>query len=747
MPKPEVKPSIKDEKKEKKEQPEKVQRKTIREIKIETRSDDFSPEQRKELLEIIKKDVEHGEKVQTDYIAQKLKDLQHYHNEKPSVIEGLNKRKWMSDRNLGLARATADSYQAILLATCWNPNTINFVNTKKNDIDTRTNQEAFTKWGMGKHEANAKPEVDDFIHNRVVAGSSFFKIYRKVWEEWVDIRIPKKNKAGNTYAYEIKTRKKTFQKGVMENIPDIDDILIPEYGKDIQDLTFFVQVLHVDGEKVLGWINDKTFTPTSKEDYKKKLRNHIYSEKKSKIKEKRLRQLGITPETISDADVRRLDIDLHEWYGYYTKDKRTERFRVTVDLANEEFLRGKPVRKINRSGKIPFAGGSLNREPGQIRGDSLLKIIAPLVNAFNNVFNQKSDFQYVTNCPFGFHNPSEGYNKQAYELEPMVSYPTDGEPSRNVYFPNLQRSMAWAEADIRIILEMLEKITGAATYFLTSQSKQATLGRDKIVEEKGETRFGLWVARIIEDICEAISMWFELYQDFPPKNLAERILGEDGKQLFPNLSIDSLRGDAVVQMTPDVVAGSKSYRKQLQMWAFDIGQQMFWLNPQINPRGNWQLCADTLKEMLHLTDSDVKRYLGEQPKAQFPEEELNNEWRRFMNGEDFDPPEGETALALQHLEGHAKQKLEKFDQLDEEYRSNFDAHLFKTAINAMKFMRNIQKETMVNRLAAGEIMGGGPQGPAPAGPAGPAGGAGPAGPVGPPGPAGPPGAMPEAPLS
>lgn len=202
-------------------------------------------------------------------------------------------------------------------------------------------------------------------------------------------------------------------------------------------------------------------------------------------------------------------------------------------------------------------------------------------------------------------------------------------------------------------------------------------------------------------------MWFELYQDYPPKGLAERIVGEDGKTLFPNLSIDSLRGDTNVQMTPDVVAGSKAYRKQLQLWAFQAGQQMMWLNPQVNPAGNWNLCADTLKEILGMSDNEVKRYLGEQPKAKFDEGELNNEWYRFMNGEDFDPPEGETALALQHMEGHLKQKEEKYHLLDEEYRPNFDAHLFKTMVNAMKFLKNAQKEQMANAMAANAIAQGG----------------------------------------
>jgi len=691
--------------KDKKDQPEKVDVKTVEKIKIDTKSDAFSSEERKELLKIIKDDVEHGEKVQAQYIAQKIKDEQHYHSEKPSKIEGLSKLKWMSDRNLGLARAIADIFQAVFLATCWNPDSINYVATKKTDVNNRENQIKFTKWGMGAHEANAKPEVDDFIHNRIVAGGSFFKIFRKVWDEWVDRRIPKKNKDGNTYAYEIKTEKKTFQKGVIENISNIDDILMPEYGRNIQELPFFIHVLHLDGETVLGYLDKKRFIPENVAEYKKKLKNHAYSEKESQLGAERMKQLKLTADTMDDVDIRRLRIDLHEWYGYFTKDGKTEKFRICVDLVNDEFLAGKPVRKINRSGKIPFAGGSLCKEPGQIRGDSLMKIIAPIINAFNNVFNQKSDFQYVTNCPIGFHNPDEGYSKQVYELEPMKSYPVSGDPSRSVYFPNLSRSMAWAESDMRILFEVLERLTGAASYFLTTQTKKGTLGRDIMVEEKGETKFGLWVSRIQENICEAISMWFELYQDFPPKNLAERILGADGKQLFRNLSIDTLRGDSSVQMTPDTTSGSKAYRRQLQMMLFQIGQNMVWLHPQVNPKGNWNWCADMLKEIANWTDSDVRRYLGEEPKAPFDEAELETEWTRFMNGEDFEPPEGETALSLQHLTGHTKQKAEKYDQLDEEYRANFDSHLFKTTVNFQKFLRNAQRDMIANQMATSEIMG------------------------------------------
>ena len=704
---PDIKPKDKQLAKSKKENPDKKESTTIdkNQVKDSVLSDtNFSEQERKDIIKMVSDDVQYGEKVQADYQENKVLDLKHYHGAPPSEIENLDKKGWQSDRNLGLARAIADTYQSTLTATCWTPDSINYIATRANDIDNRNNQTKFTKWGMGQREADAQPEIFDYIHNRVVLGNSCFKVYRKIIHDWVDKRIPVKNSKGNTIKYDIKTEKVDSIRCVIENIDDIDDILMPKYGKDIQDLPFFIHVLHQDGEKIVANIDSKKYIPLNEDEYKKKLYDNTFKEKKSDVGEEKLAQAGISEATIQDIDIRRTVIDLHEWYGYFTKNGRKEKYRFIVDTVRKDFLSGKPLRKINRSGKIPFVWGSLCREPGMLRGTSLMQIVAPVVNAFNNVFNQKSDFQYVTNCPIGFHNPDEGYTKQTYELEPGISYPVSGDPSKSVYFPNIQRSMAWAESDLRILFEVLERLTGAQTYFHAGQ--QRTKAQVMVEDKNTETRFSLWVASITHEIEEAISMWFELYQDYPPKNLAERILGEDGKQIFLNLSIDSLRGNVAAQLTPDPVAGSKAYSKQLAMWMFENSQNMVWLNPQVNPAGNWNLCADTLKEIRGLSDNEVKRYIGEAPKTKGTDTSAIDEWQRFLNGEDFYPPEGETMMALKHLEVHQMQKQEKYHDLDEEYRPNFDAHLFKTMINAMKFMKQVQQEQMANKVASHLIMSG-----------------------------------------
>jgi len=684
--------------------PQNQKDKVVPRVEPELESDIFSPEISQKIVDMVIKDGELYKENMQEWVAQKELDLKHYDMAKPSELENLTKKAWQSDRNLGLAPAVADSYQATLLATCWNPDSINFQATELDDIDNRNNQEKFMKVIVGKNHCNVAPEIDDFIHNRIVLGFSVFKARWEVWYDWVDKRIPVKDKNGKTIRFDIKTEHMRFEKGILENIADIDDLLLPTYGKDIQELPSFIHVLHMTGQDVID-AGDRNIYRNVDENYIKGLKQSSYDGEKSRLGEEKLKELGIQIETMSDADIRNIPISLYEWYGDYKIGKKTEKYRFTVDPVRRTLLAGKPLRKITRSGKVPFRGGALIRKPGCIRGKSLMTLIAPIVNAVNNVFNQKSDFQYVTNCPFGFHNPEEGYQQQTFELEPGISYPVGGEPQRSVYFPNLSRSMAWAESDIRILFEVLERLTGAASYFQSRSNKSPTLGQDLLIEQNSDTRFGLWVNRIIGDIADSLSMLFEMYQDWAPPSLGERILGSDGKPLFRNLSIETLRGQSQVQLTPDVVSGSKALKKQLQMWAFGALQQSMWTNPQVNPRGNYNLTADTLKEMLGLSQSELERWIGKEPKGEVGDLlEVDNEWERFQQGDDFDPPEGQTMLAYHHFMGHMKQKEEKFNELDEEYRPNFNAHLFKTIINYFMFMKNMQQEKMANTIAANAVM-------------------------------------------
>jgi len=663
----------------------------IKRVEPELETDTFGPDEQKKIVEMVMQDAKSNQKVMDDALEKAKLDLQHYENEKPSVLENLDKKGWQSDKNLGLCPAVCDTYQATLLSTCYNPDTIHYKATEQNDVDNKDNLQKFTKWAIGPNEGNIEPEVDDYIHNRITFGFSIFHIWWKVWYDWVDKRVP--NKTGG---FTIKTEKMRFERGVMENIANpLQDMLLPKFGKNVQDLKQFVHLRRMSGSDLLDYGKRGIFVNVDQK-MVDKIKDACVEKLKETLTDEKASQLGIAD--ISDTEVSAFPLALNAWYGWYKKGKRRERYRFIVEPVTETFLSGKPLRKITRSGKYPFVGSAFIRRPGFILGKSLPRLIAPIVNAFNNVFNQKSDFQYVENCPFGFHNPDEGYTSQVYDLEPGVSYPVDGKPSESVYFPNLSRSMAWAEQDIRILFEVLEKLTGAASYFLSSERQSsATATRDMLVTERSETRFGLWVSRLTRDINEAITMYINMYQDWAPPKLGERVLGEDGKKIFKNLSIDTLRGNYDAYMNPNLIAGSKTLEKQVKLWGLENLSQTVWVDPRVNPKGNWNITAEAAKAMGY---EDVERYLGPEPKAEpGSSDDIKNEWMRFMQGEEFDPPEGISPAVVEHYAGHLKQKEEQYSDLDEEYKPNFDAHFFKTMVNYASFIRQIQAERSADALA------------------------------------------------
>lgn len=671
--------------------------KNLKRIEPDIETDKFPEDEQKEIVRMVIQDADADKEAMAEWVEQRVKDLQMYNGEKPSLIEGLNKKAWQSDRNLGLCMAICDAYQATLLATCYNVDTIHYRGTEENDVNNADSAEQFSKWGLDNQEADFFPEADDFIHNRITQGFSAFKVYWEVWYEWVDKRIPKYD--GKTFkGYDIKTEKQRFERGVIENIENVDDLLTPAFGKDMQDLSHIIHVLHLTSEDILDMGERKIFTNVDKK-YVESLKGACLENVINRIGKEKAAQLGLTyAQDITSADLRVFPVDVYEWYGYYTKNGKREKYRFTVEPTRHKFLSGKPLRKVPgfRDGKYPFVGGALIRRPGYLRGLSIPKITASIINALNNIYNQKSDFQFVENCPVGFFKPDENFDQQNYELEPGNLYPSAS--PKDVNFPNLGRSMAWAESDIQLLLEVLERLTGAASYFMSnSKGVSGTATRDSIINEKSETRFGLWVKRIIDDISEAITMWYGMYQDCAPSTLGERVIGEDGKKLFTNLSIDTLRGMYRAYLTPDIISGSKTLEKQIALWTYGAMAQNMWFNPQINPRGNWELTADIFKKIGVM---NIESYMPPKPKNALGEsKEVNAEFTRIMRGEVIEPPEGTTPGVVEHYHGHMKQKEERYNELDEEYKVNFDVHMFKTFVNFQEYMAKRQTEMIENQLA------------------------------------------------
>ena len=209
-------------------------------VELELESDGFNKTEQKRIVTMVMEDAEADIQVQAKWVEDKKLAIDHYEGEQPSRIEGLDKKEWQSDRNLNICAAVCDIYQAAILSTVYNPSTMYFKPTEENDFHNKDNSEKFMKWVVTPAEANAQPEIDDYIHNKITTGFCAFKVYWKVWFDWVDKRLWN----DKTKSYDIKTEYMRFERGVIENIANMDDILIPRYGKNVQELPHIIHVLH-----------------------------------------------------------------------------------------------------------------------------------------------------------------------------------------------------------------------------------------------------------------------------------------------------------------------------------------------------------------------------------------------------------------------------------------------------------------------------------------------------------------------
>jgi len=487
----------------------------------------------------------------------------------------------------------------------------------------------------------------------------------------------------------------------MRNIPDVTDIIIPTFGATLQEKDHIIEVIHTTGKDLLEEASRNVVINVN-ENLLKKMKKKAHDYYLNTLKKDKADQLGLkTEDDININDLRVYPCDIYEWYGFYERNGKKEQYRFRVDPNNEVFLSGKPLRKITRSGKRPYVGGAIQRKPGFVRGKSFPQMTKDACDALNGIWNQKSDFQYVENCPTGFYDPDEINKQQVFDWKPGKMHPL--QDPKSMIMPNITRNMAWAHTDIQLLFEILERQTGAASYFLSTKTTQSTATRDTIVAEKSETRFGLYVNRIIDEICEGITMLVNMYQDWCPSDLGDRVIGEDGKKLFKNLSIESLRGKYNVYMTPNIIAGSKTYEKEIALWGLETLSQSPWFDPTINPKGSWQLTKNAAQK---IGLPDVEGLMPPEPSSSWADsKDLANKLTQIKQGEEPEIEEGDDILSL--FMGFSEYRDEKYYEIDPEYRGIFDRFMFKLSVAMQQMMQQRQIDRMANQMAMNAIQTGG----------------------------------------
>lgn len=329
---------------------------------------------------------------------------------------------------------------------------------------------------------------------------------------------------------------------------------------------------------------------------------------------------GITPEEeekIKSIKIRNVSVEILKWYGNFDADNDgfAEDVRILIAPDYELYLGGMAVRNLTKSGKRPLDFTKFDNRiecPDENFGEGVLEKVKELSDEIDAIFNQMTDSNTIGILRPFFYDPSGDVDAPVLKLGPNKGTPVS-DPSRNVFFPDIQIQTDKLILAIRLVLEFVERLTAASSYVLGKESEivggSGTATRTQAIVQSAEQRFAMPSERLREGAARIMQQHLDLLQLNIPPGLENRVLGEDGLPLFTanELTAEGISGefDAYILMDPSM--GSKQTERELATMLYSV----LLMNPLVGTDAAkiYKVTADLIKS----NGKDPEEYLGPAP--------------------------------------------------------------------------------------------------------------------------------------
>ena len=362
-----------------------------------------------------------------------------------------------------------------------------------------------------------------------------------------------------------------------------------------------------------------------------------------KVKENVDRYLDLpenTPENKKEVlkQVRRRNqpVEAIEWYGKYDidNDNFEEDIRLMVDPVNKVYLGGVPMTVLTKNGKRPLDYTKFNNRlecPEELEGLGVLEQIKELAEEIDACFNQFTDANTLSIMRPGFYDPAGDVDAPTITLAPNKITPVSN-PTRNIFFPDMQIDTTRMINAIKLVLEFIERLTGASSYIMGKESEivggSGTATRTQAIVQASEQRFSTPAQRLQAGASRILTKILDQIQLNIPPGLEQRVLGEKNEMLFKQneLTEEGISGEFDAFLLEDVSMGDKNMARQLADYLYQALMQ----NPLI--------IADPMK-IDKITRDLIEAYQSEVEAVEL----LGPKMER----KDFDTPEEENTLMVQ----------------------------------------------------------------------------------------------------
>ncbi len=329
---------------------------------------------------------------------------------------------------------------------------------------------------------------------------------------------------------------------------------------------------------------------------------------------------GLQPEEeekLKSIKIRNTEVEILKWYGNFDADGDgfAEDVRILVVPEHQLYAGGVAVRDLTKSGKRPLDLTKFDHRlecPDENFGEGVLEKVRELAEEIDAIFNQMTDSNTLSILRPFFYDPGGDIDAPVLKLGPNKGTPV-GDPSRNVFFPDIQIATDKLILAIRLVLEFIERLTAASSYVLGKESEivggSGTATRTNAIVQSAEQRFAMPSERLREGAARIVQTHLDLLQLNIPPGLENRVLGEDGMPIFQSneLTDEGIAGefDAYILMDPSM--GSKQSERELASMVYSVLLQNIIVGT--DPQKIYKITADLLKAY----GKDPEEYLGPEP--------------------------------------------------------------------------------------------------------------------------------------
>jgi hypothetical protein len=290
-------------------------------------------------------------------------------------------------------------------------------------------------------------------------------------------------------------------------------------------------------------------------------------------------------------------------------------------------LRATYLRRVNKSGEVPFYKIDFHRRPGQTYGVGIVEMMYPISKELDAIHNIRIDSGMIANMPVGFYKASSSLNPETIDYEPGSLIPLDN-PTTDIYFPQMGNKTAFGAQEEQALQTLIERLTGINDLSLgvLSGTQGATRTASGVRALLGESNANLdvFLRRLNRGWTQALRGLLHMLQQRIPAGLAFRVTGEGGDDYWRQIrSAEDLEGDYDIELSANTANSNKAIQQEvsnqiLQATANPLDYQL----GVVTPAQRYEAYKNWYKQ---LGVKDFARYIQAPPNYQYlptPQEEI-----------------------------------------------------------------------------------------------------------------------------